>query len=86
MRRIGLAVVLALPRPLGRNRSKMSPGRVSHPRHTHRGEEVRYLLEGNFRLQVDGKSPVVLKAGDVFLVPDWDETAQGLIPLARRLG
>jgi quercetin dioxygenase-like cupin family protein len=48
--------------------NESQPG-VRIPRHTHPGEEVGYLLEGNFRLEVDGKSPVVLKAGDVFLVP-----------------
>jgi quercetin dioxygenase-like cupin family protein len=39
------------------------------PKHTHPGEEVAYILEGQITLEVDGKPPAVLKAGDVFFVP-----------------
>ncbi len=37
-------------------------------RHTHPGEEVSYVLEGAVRLDVDGKPPLMLKAGDAFMV------------------
>jgi quercetin dioxygenase-like cupin family protein len=37
-------------------------------KHTHPGEEVGYVLEGTLTLEVDGKPPVTLKAGDVFFV------------------
>src|SRR5688572_13483795 len=37
-------------------------------RHTHPGEEVGYVLEGTLTLEVEGKPPVTLKAGDVFFV------------------
>jgi quercetin dioxygenase-like cupin family protein len=39
------------------------------PRHTHPGEEVAYVLEGQVTVEVEGKPPAVLKAGDVFFVP-----------------
>ncbi len=37
-------------------------------RHTHPGEELGYVLEGTLTLQIEGKPPVTLKAGDVFFV------------------
>jgi quercetin dioxygenase-like cupin family protein len=39
------------------------------PKHTHPGEEVAYVLEGQLTVEVEGKPPVTLKAGDVFFVP-----------------
>jgi len=39
------------------------------PKHTHPGEEVSYVLEGQVTLDIDGKPPAVLKAGDVFFIP-----------------
>lgn len=38
-------------------------------RHTHPGEEVSYVLEGEVKLEVEGEPTRVLHAGDVFLVP-----------------
>jgi|SRR5262252_10379118 len=38
-------------------------------RHTHPGEEVTYVLEGTIVLEVDGKPPLTLKAGDPIFVP-----------------
>ena len=38
-------------------------------RHTHHGEEIGYVLEGQFVFTVEGKPPVTLKAGDHFFVP-----------------
>jgi quercetin dioxygenase-like cupin family protein len=38
-------------------------------RHTHPGEEISYVLEGEMRFEVDGQAPRTLKAGDVFMVP-----------------
>lgn len=37
-------------------------------RHTHPGEELGYVLEGTLLLEVEGKPPLRLKAGDVFFV------------------
>ena len=39
------------------------------PKHTHPGEEAAYILEGQVLLEIDGKPPATLKAGDVFFVP-----------------
>jgi quercetin dioxygenase-like cupin family protein len=39
------------------------------PKHTHPGEEVAYILEGQITIEVAGKSPAVMKAGDTFFVP-----------------
>ena len=50
------------------------------PKHTHPGEELGYVLEGRVELQVEGKPPVTLTAGDAFFVPP--ETAH----LARNVG
>jgi quercetin dioxygenase-like cupin family protein len=49
-------------------RGEFNPG-AGVPRHTHPGEEVSYVLEGTVVLEVDGKPPVTLKAGDIFFVP-----------------
>jgi len=38
-------------------------------RHTHPGVETSYVLEGELELTVDGKAPLMLKAGDSFSVP-----------------
>ncbi len=37
-------------------------------RHTHPGEEVAYVLEGEIIIAVQGKPPRTLKAGDTFFV------------------
>jgi quercetin dioxygenase-like cupin family protein len=37
--------------------------------HTHPGEEVAYVLEGAIVLDVAGKSPVTLTAGQGFAIP-----------------
>jgi quercetin dioxygenase-like cupin family protein len=39
------------------------------PMHTHPGEEVAYILEGEIALAVEGKPTVTLKPGDVFFIP-----------------
>ena len=38
-------------------------------RHTHPGVETSYVLEGELQLAVEGKGPMVLKAGESFAVP-----------------
>jgi len=37
--------------------------------HTHPGEEVIYVLKGTLEYEVEGKQPMVLKAGDVLFIP-----------------
>jgi quercetin dioxygenase-like cupin family protein len=48
---------------------ELDPG-VTSSRHTHPGEEIVYVLEGApLEYQVEGKSPVTLKPGDVLFIP-----------------
>ena len=44
------------------------PG-ASSGRHTHPGDEILYMLEGTLVVEVDGKPPITLKAGDVAFFP-----------------
>lgn len=39
------------------------------PFHTHRHPVAVYILEGTFTLELEGRQPVVLKAGDTFVEP-----------------
>jgi quercetin dioxygenase-like cupin family protein len=38
-------------------------------RHTHPGDEISYVQEGQFELLLDGQPPRVYKAGESFVVP-----------------
>ena len=38
-------------------------------RHTHPGEELGYVLEGEFEIRVEGQEPKTVKTGDAFMVP-----------------
>ena len=58
---------------------ELEPGTTA-PRHSHPGEEVIYVLEGTWEYTLDGKPPVVLKAGDVLFIP------AGVIHSARNVG
>jgi quercetin dioxygenase-like cupin family protein len=58
---------------------EIPPGGVS-ARHSHPSEDFGYVIEGIIVLQVDGRPPVTLKAGDVFL------TERGRIHNARNIG
>lgn len=49
-------------------RADFQPGAVV-PKHTHPGEEVGYILEGQLVLEVQGKPAQNLKAGDTFFLP-----------------
>lgn len=49
-------------------RAEFEPG-VAAGRHTHPGEELGYVLEGQLELLIDGQPPRTVKAGEVFFVP-----------------
>jgi quercetin dioxygenase-like cupin family protein len=49
-------------------RADFQPG-AAVPKHTHPGEEIGYILEGEIELQVEGKPVQKLKAGDTFFLP-----------------
>src|SRR3954464_1330513 len=38
-------------------------------RHTHPGEEFGYVVQGTFQIEVEGKAPQTLKAGETFFIP-----------------
>ena len=48
--------------------AEIQPGAESGM-HTHPGEEIAYIVEGVTTLEIQGKPPVVKKAGEVFLIP-----------------
>jgi quercetin dioxygenase-like cupin family protein len=47
---------------------EFAPG-VEFPRHSHPGEELVYMVQGELEYQLDGRSPVRLKAGEVLFIP-----------------
>jgi quercetin dioxygenase-like cupin family protein len=49
-------------------RAEFDPG-VAAGRHTHPGEELGYVLEGQLELRIDGQAPRMVKAGETFFVP-----------------
>ncbi|MFZ6044623.1 cupin domain-containing protein [Pseudomonas sp. CR3202] len=50
-------------------RVDIDPG-VASPRHSHPGEEVAYVISGTFEYRLEGREPVILKAGDSLFIPD----------------
>jgi len=53
---------------------------ASFGKHSHPGEEIIYVLEGVFEYEIEGKPPVILKAGEVLFIP------AGKIHAARNVG
>ncbi|MDB5930710.1 MAG: hypothetical protein JWR60_2417 [Polaromonas sp.] len=49
-------------------RVEVAPG-AKAGRHTHPGDEISYVLEGEATLLVDGQPPRQVKAGESFVVP-----------------
>jgi len=47
---------------------ELQPGAVV-ARHTHPGEEVSVMLEGELLLEIAGKPPATMKAGQAFTIP-----------------
>jgi quercetin dioxygenase-like cupin family protein len=46
----------------------IAPG-ASARRHTHPGEEISYVIEGEGEVLIDGQPPLHIKAGDGFVIP-----------------
>ena len=44
-------------------------GHTAFGKHSHPGEEVIYVLDGELEYEVEGKSPITLKAGEVLFIP-----------------
>jgi quercetin dioxygenase-like cupin family protein len=49
-------------------RVEVAPG-AHAGRHTHPGDEISYVLEGEGELLIDGQPPRIVKAGDAFVIP-----------------
>ena len=49
-------------------RVEVAPG-AKAGRHTHPGDEISYVLEGEATLLIDGQPPRIVKAGESFVVP-----------------
>src|ERR1700676_3915949 len=47
---------------------EIAPG-ASAGRHTHPGEEISYVMEGEGEVLIQGQPPLQIKAGDGFVVP-----------------
>ena len=45
------------------------PAGTAFPKHSHPGEEVVYMIEGELEYHLDGKPAVTLKAGEVLFIP-----------------
>jgi quercetin dioxygenase-like cupin family protein len=49
-------------------RVEVAPGGKAG-RHTHPGDEISYVMEGDVQLLIDGQPPRMVKAGESFVVP-----------------
>ena len=49
-------------------RVEVAPG-AKAGRHTHPGDEISYVLEGEAELHIDGQPPRIVKAGESFVIP-----------------
>ena len=47
---------------------EIAPGAFAG-RHTHPGEEISYVMEGEGEILIDGQPPLKVKTGDGFIVP-----------------
>jgi quercetin dioxygenase-like cupin family protein len=47
---------------------EFAPGAAA-PRHSHPGEELVYVVEGELEYRLDGQPPVTVKAGEVLFIP-----------------
>jgi len=49
-------------------RVEVAPG-AKAGRHTHPGDEISYVMEGEAELLIDGQPPRIVKAGESFVIP-----------------
>lgn len=64
-------------------RVTVDPG-SSAGRHTHPGEEISYILDGQADILIEGQEPLHVKAGDSFVVPagaKHDARNSGTVPM-----
>ncbi|MCS3763110.1 cupin domain-containing protein [Bradyrhizobium centrosematis] len=48
---------------------EFEPG-VTAVKHSHPGEEIVYVTKGSLEYRLEGKSPVVVRAGEALFIPD----------------
>jgi quercetin dioxygenase-like cupin family protein len=60
-------------------RVDFAPG-VAFPAHSHPGEEIAYVIEGELEYRLEGRPPVTLKAGEALFIP------AGAVHAARNVG
>ncbi|QPF76443.1 cupin domain-containing protein [Roseateles sp. DAIF2] len=65
---VGRAEVSAPGREAVVARVEVAPG-AKAGRHTHPGDEISYVLEGEATLLIDGQAPRTVKAGESFVIP-----------------
>src|SRR5688572_20745031 len=56
------------------------PAGKAFPRHSHPGEEMVYMIEGELEYQLEGRAAVTLKAGEVLFIP------AGVVHAVRNVG
>lgn len=49
-------------------RAELDPGSTAG-RHTHPGDEISYVLEGESELLIDGEPPRTVRAGEAIVIP-----------------
>ncbi len=60
-------------------RVELAPG-VAFPPHSHPGEEIAYVVEGELEYRLEGRPPVTLGAGEALFIP------AGTVHAARNVG
>ena len=64
-------------------RVELAPG-ARAGRHTHPGDEIAYVMEGESTLLIDGEPPRAVKAGESFIIPAGvihDAVNNGAVPV-----
>ena len=64
-------------------RVEIAPGTFAG-RHTHFGEEISYVLDGEAEILIDGQPPLHVKPGEAFVIPSGaihDAHNAGTVPL-----
>jgi quercetin dioxygenase-like cupin family protein len=62
---------------------EIAPGSAAG-RHTHFGEEISYVMEGEMEVLVEGQPALTVKAGESFVIPNGakhDARNKGLVPV-----
>jgi quercetin dioxygenase-like cupin family protein len=64
-------------------RVEIAPGSYAG-RHTHPGEEISYVMEGELEVLIEGQPPLIVKSGGAFIIPagaKHDAHNKGTVPV-----